>query len=449
MRYFNIAILISVFILQDQVAHAQQLRYDDLPDIGEFVVDGRRWDSPALTYYFQNGTSDIAVDGERQAIRDAFSLWQSASALTFTEVGSASQANIVIRWEFGDHGDGSPFDGVNGVLAHAFYPPPNGGSLAGDMHFDDAETWTLSTRTGGAQPIDLVTVAAHEIGHSIGLAHSQVQGALMYAYYSGSHRFLSTDDVQGVQSIYGPAVPPLAVSASGTSCIRNGYYGVYNSYRSGGVGPFQVTWQRYNNQCGAVEQSRPSGDGGTSSLGPPCGWTQIGVGNSINYYPSGMPYGTIQIRASLYDAGRATTAVSNVLYVSYVADNGPNSCNVFEVVDRTSAGVGSSGVESMGGRGTGADNNGGLNPSEYVLEGGQPNPFGTSSDLVFGLPEAGHVLLAVHDILGREVTRLIDGSTSAGWHRVRLDGSRLPAGVYVVRLEAGGRVLSSRLTRVD
>ncbi len=53
------------------------------------------------------------------------------------------------------------------------------------------------------QPIDLVTVAAHEIGHALGLGHSNVTCALMNPFYTGSHRYLSQDDVDGVQSIYG------------------------------------------------------------------------------------------------------------------------------------------------------------------------------------------------------------------------------------------------------
>jgi len=195
-------------------ANAQSsVRYDDLPDLAEFVVDGRKWDHTNLTYFFQNGTSDIGANDERQAIRDALALWASVTPLTFTEVSNAASADIVILWGIGEHGDGFPFDGVNGVLAHAFFPPPNGGSLAGDAHFDDAETWTLSVRSGSSQPIDLVTVAAHEIGHSLGLGHSQVSGALMFPFYSGSHRFLDQDDVNGIQFLYPPA-PKVATQSS-------------------------------------------------------------------------------------------------------------------------------------------------------------------------------------------------------------------------------------------
>jgi hypothetical protein len=121
--------------------------YDDFAYAQDFVIDGRRWNDTDLTYYFSSGTANISGDQEQQAISDAFSFWAEVTLLTFTEVSSESQADIVFLWATGAHGDQNPFDGngdINGnVLAHAFSPPPTGGSLAGDAHFDDAETWTF------------------------------------------------------------------------------------------------------------------------------------------------------------------------------------------------------------------------------------------------------------------------------------------------------------------
>jgi peptidoglycan hydrolase-like protein with peptidoglycan-binding domain len=168
------------------------------PDTARFVAEGRKWDKTALTYSYSNFTPDLTQAQVRTALSKAFTLWAIVSPLTFAEVNSG--ADIVIRFVAGNHGDGSPFDGVSGVLAHAFYPPPNGGALAGDLHFDEAETWTINTPPTG---IDLVTVAAHEIGHALGLAHSNVTGALMFAFYGGAHRNLESDDVSGIQSVYG------------------------------------------------------------------------------------------------------------------------------------------------------------------------------------------------------------------------------------------------------
>lgn len=53
--------------------------------------------------------------------------------------------------------------------------------------------------------MDLLTVAAHEIGHNLGFDHSRDPNALMYPTYTGPHRFLSEDDIVGAQTLYGIA----------------------------------------------------------------------------------------------------------------------------------------------------------------------------------------------------------------------------------------------------
>ena len=188
------------------LAEAEQVRYDDHPDpprySSSFVLQGNSWDSNDLTYSFNNGTADIAGNEEQDSVVQAFALWAEVSPLTFTEVSVAGDADIIVSFEIDAHGDGASFDGVNGILAHAFFPPPSG-DFAGDIHFDDAETWSGDARDSSGQPIDLVTVAAHEIGHSLGLSHTNVAGALMEPIYTGSHRFLAQDDIDGIQALYG------------------------------------------------------------------------------------------------------------------------------------------------------------------------------------------------------------------------------------------------------
>ncbi|XP_004709062.1 interstitial collagenase [Echinops telfairi] len=168
-----------------------------VPDVARFVLTPGQpqWENTSLTYRIENYTPDLPRAVVDRAMEKAFQLWSNASPLRFTKL-SEGQADIMISFVWGDHRDNSPFDGPGGNLAHAFQPGPN---LGGDVHFDEDERWTNDFRD-----YNLYRVAAHELGHSLGLGHSTDIGALMYPNYifSGDVQ-LSQDDINGIQAIYG------------------------------------------------------------------------------------------------------------------------------------------------------------------------------------------------------------------------------------------------------
>lgn len=186
-----------------------EYRYDNLPApsnqsaaIAEYRAISK-WAKVELTYYFANSTGKLDGNIEHDLIRQAFDLWSAQTPLKFTEVSSQAATDIVIGWFVRDHGDGDPFDGPGDVLAHASFPNPYDDSQV-ILHFDDEERWVNSDNRN----VDLLTVAAHEIGHTLGLAHSSSPNALMYPSYNGPHRFLDDDDIAGVQDLYGTASDP-------------------------------------------------------------------------------------------------------------------------------------------------------------------------------------------------------------------------------------------------
>lgn len=164
--------------------------------VNAFVI-GSKWSKKNLRYrisrFSGGGLSQQHVEA---ALEDALGIWSDACPLTFTRVGANANADLDIRFEVGAHGDGDSFDGPFRVLAHAFFPED------GRIHFDDAETWAADFPPTNANTIDFITVAAHELGHALGLDHSSDRGALMFPTYAGPQRFLGADDIHGIRSIY-------------------------------------------------------------------------------------------------------------------------------------------------------------------------------------------------------------------------------------------------------
>ena len=106
------------------------------------VFAGSRWRVKDLTYKISKYPRILSKSDTDEEVRKAFSVWASVTSLTFTQKKSGP-VHIEIRFERGEHGDGDPFDGPGGTLAHAFFPV-----YGGDAHFDDAEKWTVNTYRG-------------------------------------------------------------------------------------------------------------------------------------------------------------------------------------------------------------------------------------------------------------------------------------------------------------
>ncbi len=84
-------------------------------------------------------------------------------------------------------------------------------------------------------------------------------------------------------------------------------------------------------------------------------------------------------------------------------------------------------------------------PGQWRVEQNFPNPFNPETTIRFLIPSAGHVTLAVYDLLGRKIDTIIDHTLSAGGHSVRWNGARFASGIYFYRLTAGAFVSSHKM----
>ncbi|XP_014671783.1 PREDICTED: matrix metalloproteinase-28-like [Priapulus caudatus] len=175
----------------------------------------RWWYQCNLTFALTKGTHHRSDEEHMNMIESALKQWEDAlregarphpdgvtSALTFTALPPAEAHNAELQFSFEprEHRDGNAFDGPFGVLAHAFYPYVSG-KLIGKIHFDGDENWAPNKLIGRT----FYYVTLHELGHSLGLNHSDLPSSIMYPFVrSGleSNVALMEEDKQRIRDLY-------------------------------------------------------------------------------------------------------------------------------------------------------------------------------------------------------------------------------------------------------
>ncbi|HOJ19839.1 MAG TPA: T9SS type A sorting domain-containing protein [Ignavibacteriaceae bacterium] len=87
-------------------------------------------------------------------------------------------------------------------------------------------------------------------------------------------------------------------------------------------------------------------------------------------------------------------------------------------------------------------------PKEYKLYQNYPNPFNPVTTIKYQLPANSKVTLTIYDILGKEVTKLVDKEQEAGKYEVEFNSGKLASGVYVYRIKAGEFMMSKKMILV-
>jgi matrixin len=213
--------------------HPELITLSFMPD-GTLVSSGVN--GPIYSDLFAKMNARWSTQTWENAIVAAAQTWAQYANINFTVVGDNGTASGQGLYQQGDPGMGDIRFGAYalgaGYLGMGDMPPPiNNYSIAGDINFNDTANYNIGTT------YDLQTVAMHEVGHALGLGHSTTPGSVMYPYYSGTKRTLTSDDVAGIQAIYGARAPD--VYNQGTS--NNSFATVTNVTSQ--IDPSSLTFQ--------------------------------------------------------------------------------------------------------------------------------------------------------------------------------------------------------------
>lgn len=213
----------------------------DEPDLpfASFTLKGNQWPQPGgdgtpvtITYSHNNfldgGLKDpagvpVPADYLRRITEEAFGLWASVAPLRFVEVADiGSEAFLSSTADYRALPEGSygqirlnhrfinGTDAENGMpttKAFAFFPTSLTSPIAGDIHFDNGDPWAI---VGTPSEPDVLGILTHEIGHSLGIDHSEFDGAVMFPAALRRNGpgtgLLTADDIAAVRAIYGTGI---------------------------------------------------------------------------------------------------------------------------------------------------------------------------------------------------------------------------------------------------
>jgi Ca2+-binding RTX toxin-like protein len=212
-----------------------------------YSFEGPKWPSPVITWSFAQTTypSDSAVPFSnaitarlyQRVVAGAFQSWAAVSGLTFVHIPDSAGRVADIRVGFGDFAQGNEIGATD-------FTTDAKGNMAPDVVIrlqDPAVDPLVSAPHGVLTYQGLVStlyqVALHEIGHALGLGHSEIPSAVMYPVATPQNTALSIDDENALRLLYPrfESTSPPQLAAPGSAIFLNGAKDVVDEVLASGV----------------------------------------------------------------------------------------------------------------------------------------------------------------------------------------------------------------------
>lgn len=205
----------------------------------------------------------------------------------------------------------------------------------------------------------------------------------------------------------------------GTTTGNVSTYGVWFGTATNGMTVGTIVQVSTNGGTTWTNGGAPGGTGNETSVG--------GAGSNFWLTRGNNVYGSTDFGTTWAGAGYTGT---QALWGTSIT-TGTNGC-----LTGWSVGAGGT-VVKLTGTPVGITNNNNEIPKVYSLEQNYPNPFNPTTKITYALPKAGNVELRIYDMLGREVSTLVNEFTSAGKHTVEFNANNLASGVYFYKIISG------------
>ena len=227
---------------------------------------GNGWDGAGLgaatIYWVQENpiSGDISAAAQRAALIDGMNRWSSVVQITWYEAILPNRTvQVDWLWTAGEHSAVEPQEAGDpdcafggGTLAHAGFPPgvnsacvnPMAESWSGNVHFNTAFTWEQNTE-GPAGAFSTALIAAHEVGHSIGLTHSSSPDIMRPSFgNTDAAQAPSANDILNVRAGYATGVGSMRTVEGWGIWVDNAFAG---TQRGTSGNPVTSVWTAIDN----------------------------------------------------------------------------------------------------------------------------------------------------------------------------------------------------------